>query len=162
MHRPPLHGSLQRRAGTVRRGLSPSHRNHRRDPASNRTSHPCCVPDVVADGDTSPPDPCDASGRGSSSLHGSANRHSNSVAHTRAEPGAASHAATGSYPNRHAIAHSNSGAHARAESHAATGFYPNCHAIAHSNSGAHGNATTHAYPHRDSGAHRDADPDAHP
>ena len=68
MHRPPLPGSLQRRAGTARRGLSPSHRNHSRDPASNRTSHPCCAPDVLADGDTSPPDPFDASGRGNSSL----------------------------------------------------------------------------------------------
>ena len=166
MHRPPLHGSLQRRAGTARRGLSPSHRNHSRDPASNRTSHPCCAPDVLADGDTSPPDPFDASGRGNSSLHGSANRHANSGAHARAEPDAASHAATDSYPNRHAIAHSNSGAHARAKpdaaSHAVTDFYPNRHAIAHSNSGAHGNATTHTYPHRDSGAHRDAAPDANP
>ena len=164
MHRSPLHGSLRRRSGTARRGLSRSHRNqHSRDAASNRASHPCCAPDVLAHGDTSPPDPCDASGRGNSSLHGSANRHANSGAHARAEPNAAP---TGSYPNRHAIAHSNSGAHARAKphaaSHGATGFYPNCHAIAHSNSGAHGNATTHAYPHRDSGAHGDADPDANP
>ena len=44
-------------------------------------SHPCCAPDVLAHGDTSPPDPCDASGRGNSSLHGSANRHAKSGAH---------------------------------------------------------------------------------
>ena len=166
MHRSPLHGSLRRRSGTARRGLSRSHRNHSRDPASNRTSHPCCAPDVPAHGDTSPPDPFDASGRRNSSLHGSANRHAKSGAHARAEPNAASHGATGFYPNRHAIAHSNSGAHARAKphapSHGATGLYPNCHAIAHSNSGAHGNATTHAYPHRDSGAHGDANPCADP
>ncbi len=167
MHRSPLHGSLRRRSGTARRGLSRSHRNqHSRDAASNRASHPCCAPDVPAGGDPSPADPCDASGRGNSSPHGSANRHAKSGALARAEPGAASHAATGSYPNRHAIDHSNSGAHTRAKphagSHAATGFYPNGHAIAHSNSGAHGNATTQTYPHRDSGAHGDADPDAHP
>ena len=162
MHRPALLGSLQRSAGTARRGLSRSHRNHSRDPASNRTSHPCCAPDALAHGDTSPADPCNASGRDNSSLHGSANRHTKSGAHAPAELNAGSHAATASYPNRDA----KSGAYARAKpdaaSHGATDFYPNCHAIDHSNSGAHGDATTHAYPHRDSGAHRDAHRDANP
>ena len=127
-----------------------------------RTSHPCCAPDALAHGDTSPADPCNASGRDNSSLHGSANRHTKSGAHAPAELNAGSHAATASYPNRDA----KSGAYARAKpdaaSHGATDFYPNCHAIDHSNSGAHGDATTHAYPHRDSGAHRDAHRDANP
>ena len=125
MHRPPLPGSLQRRAGTACWGLSRSHRNHSRDPASNRTGDPCCAPDVLADGDTGPPDPFDASGRGNSSLHRSANHPAKSAA--------ASHAATDFYPNRHAIAHSD----APADRNATTHGYP------HGNAAPDANTCTH-------------------
>ena len=109
MHRSHLGGSPRWRAGTASGGPFRSHRNqHSRDAASNGTSHPCCAPDVLADGDTSPTDAFDASGRGNSSPHGGANRHSKPGAHARAERDAASHAATGLHPNRHASDHAES------------------------------------------------------